>query len=390
MKIERQIDETYFEYLKRLTSMINDGVIGYEEYGDSLLGNENTYSSDNLRKAYYVIRKLIPLIENDIHYSPDEETLYKQIEMRERELYKASVRLRDQRRELRKWDTSEARFEHLVEIIKELLQDEEPLEILPYGRYCDDSSDVAAILMLSDWHYGALVDTQFNFYNTDVAQQRAFNIFNKCVYYSLKHKVSKLHIEINGDMIHGLINVSNRVQSEEDVVEQIVHVSKLLSHHINKLKPYYKEITVVTTMGNHGRLLPEKKQSITKENFEKLIAEFLKLRLDKEIKIISIHSEDFITYDCDGKTIFVAHGQYDKPQSVWENCIHLIGKVPDEIHLGHTHNYQDFKNCNTIITVNGSLMGADDYAMSLRKNTKPSQNLIIYEKDRCIYELQTD
>ena len=45
---------------------------------------------------------------------------------------------------------------------------------------------------------------------------------------------------------------------------------------------------------------------------------------------------------------------------------------------------------NIYITVNGSLMGSDEYAVNLRKITKPSQNLIIYDEDRCIIEITVD
>ena len=35
-------------------------------------------------------------------------------------------------------------------------------------------------------------------------------------------------------------------------------------------------------------------------------------------------------------------------------------------------------------------MGSDEYAVNLRKITKPSQNLIIYDEDRCIIEITVD
>ena len=57
------------------------------------------------------------------------------------------------------------------------------------------------------------------------------------------------------------INVSNRVQSEEDVVSQIIIVSDMLSYFINELKPYVRNLKVVTTLGNHGRLIPNKKEN---------------------------------------------------------------------------------------------------------------------------------
>lgn len=389
--MDRQKNETYFEYLRRLTEMLNEGMIGFEEYGDYLLGEENTYSSDNLRKAFYVIRKLVPRIESDIQYDCDDETRYNQYRLMEKEAHKAAVKMRDQRRELRKWNTSEARFEHLVDVMKESIANLEPLPKYKYGTKRDlTTCHNTAILMLSDWHYGAMVDTQYNYYDTAVCVERATQVFDKCLRHCIEHHVDKLFVELNGDMIHGLINVSNRVQAEEDVAEQIMNVAHIISTLINDMKPFFKEITVVSTFGNHGRLTPEKTAALVKENFERLTNGFIRLRLGDDIKFIEAQSEDFVMYDCDDKKIYLAHGQYDKLSSVIGDCVAMTKVVPDEVHLGHTHSYKDINESNIMAVVGGSLMGADDYALTLRKNTKPHQNLIIYGEDRCVYQLVVD
>lgn len=62
--------------------------------------------------------------------------------------------------------------------------------------------------------------------------------------------------------------------------------------------------------------------------------------------------------------------------------------MPYAIHLAHFHQYTDVNDCDIYTTVNGSLCGTDDYALTLRKITKPAQNFIIYGDDRCIYSLQ--
>lgn len=389
--MDRQKNETYFEYLRRLTEMLNEGVIGFKEYGDYLLGEENTYSSDNLRKAFYVIRKLVPRIESDIQYDCDDEARYNQYRLIEKEAHKAAVKMRDQRRELRKWDTSEARFEHLVDVMKESIDNLEPLPKYKYGTKRDlTDCHNTAVLMLSDWHYGAVVDTQYNYYDTTVCVERATQVFDKCLRHCTEHHVDKLFIELNGDMIHGLINVSNRVQAEEDVAEQIMNVAHIISTLINDMKPFFKEITVVSTFGNHGRLTPEKTAALVKENFERLTNGFIRMRLGDDIKFIEAQSEDFVMYDCGDKKIYLAHGQYDKLSSVIGDCVAMTKIVPDEVHLGHTHSYKDINESNIMTVVGGSLMGADDYALTLRKNTKPHQNLIIYGEDRCVYQLVVD
>ena len=50
MPMERKSGESYVSYAKRLTNSVEVGIIEYKEYGDSLLGIDNNYSSENIRK----------------------------------------------------------------------------------------------------------------------------------------------------------------------------------------------------------------------------------------------------------------------------------------------------------------------------------------------------
>ena len=83
----------------------------------------------------------------------------------------------------------------------------------------------------------------------------------------------------------------------------------------------------------------------------------------------------------------VAHGQNDKISKVIADFSKIYKKVPYAIHLAHFHQYTDVNDCDIYTTVNGSLCGTDDYALTLRKITKQAQNFIIYGDDRCIYSL---
>ena len=95
-------------------------------------------------------------------------------------------------------------------------------------------------------------------------------------------------------------------------------------------------------------------------------------------------------YEFDGKTICLSHGQNDKIRTVIEDFAKVYKIVPDEIHLAHTHSYKDINNSNIMVVVTGSMKGSDEYALTLREVTEPSQNLIIYGEDRGIFELTLD
>jgi len=380
-------NESFRAYLIRVTNSVTDGKIGYSEWGDSILGVDNNYDSENLRKAYYVINKLIPHFEQDIEFTS--EDVVNLIEKEREQLYKDKIKMRDQRRELNKLHTSQARYENLIDVLRDNLKE---LPSYEFGSMVEkNNTKKSAILQLSDWHLGALVDTQWNEYSVDIAKDRVNQLCEKIKRYALNYNITDLMIEINGDMVEGLINVSGRIQAEEDVVSQITIVSEMLANFINELKPYFNSIKVATTLGNHGRLVTNKKESILKENMEMLIPEFLKLRLSKDISIITSYGLDFTTYDFDGKSILMSHGQADgNLNNVIQDYAKVYKKVFDEYHFGHTHAYKDYNKSNLMVTVCGSLKGGDEYALGLREVTKPSQNLIIYGEDRGIYELILD
>lgn len=310
------------------------------------------------------------------------------------EEYKERIRLQDARREYNKELRAEARYENLVEILQDKLSDMDVSDFVVKDTYHarNNNSTKYAVLMLSDWHYGAICDSQWNYYDTSVAKSRVQEIIDKTKHYIVALGITDLVVEINGDMIEGIINIGAKVASEESAVEQIINVSKLLSQSINSLVPYVRSIKVVTTLGNHGRLTPNKKEQFDeRENFEMLIVEFLRLTLDKSVRIIPSNGLDFIKYTIGDKVICLSHGHHDKINSAIENMARVYKMVPDEIHLGHYHHMSDVNQSDIHIVVNGSLKGIDDFGLKATRNiTKPSQNLIVYGEDRMLIELVVD
>lgn len=306
------------------------------------------------------------------------------------EVYKERCKNADILREKRKFLRDEARFETLTDVLKEEIKNLKSIKLNDF-KSSTKSKKVYGVAQFSDWHYGKLIDNQWNYYNLDIAVERANIIADKVIDKSLKHNVTDLIVEINGDMIDGIINMSARNVEEADVITQITGISELLAQVINKLIPYYENVKVVTTIGNHGRVWADKKFGATNESFEMLIPEFLKLRLDKRVSVITSHGLDFVSYEINGDLICVSHGQNDKLSTVISDFTNMYKRLPKEIHLGHTHSYKDINDCDVFVTVNGNLCGSDDYAISLRKITKPSQNFIIYDgSDRCVYNLIAD
>ena len=367
----------------------NDKPVNWDRVKDDL---KSDLHRDSIRKAWNVGKysgySVYKFMQDKIDkgFLTDEE--YVRLEKKREDEYKERVKLQDANREKRSVLREESRFENILQVWKECLENATPIKMNSY-KAVKSKEDKYAVLCLSDWHIGKIIDNQFNFFNIETALERINQLKDKAIYYCELHKVNKLVVEINGDMIEGQIHISSRVQAEQDAIEQIITVTDMLVSLINELKPHFDEIKVYTTIGNHSRLVPNKTETITKESFETMIPVRLRDNL-KDVSIMSSNGMDFMQYKIDDKIICLSHGQNDSISSVIADFSKIYKSVPTEVHLGHTHAYKDINDCDTIVNVNGNLCGADDYAITCRKTTAPSQNLIVYEDDRCIYELKLD
>lgn len=371
-------NESYLRFCKRVINEKENNNITYEEMGNFLLGTDNVYSSENIRKAYYFIKKMFKKLDEDIEYTQDD--VIREMEDMKIEIYKEKVKLRDQRRELNKLHTKQARFENLVEVIKERLEE---IGTLPREKYYKQlDKEKGATLMVSDLHYGIKVDNQFNYYDTEVAEDRLKQLTNKTIQYCKKHDISHLNIELLGDMVSGTIHTGVRVQQEEDIIQQIIDCAELLSNMVNDLAEHVESVTVYSVYGNHGRTESNKHDAINRENYERLIYYFMKNRV-KGVRFIDSQGEDFIKYYDFGKTFVISHGDKDKQTTSIETYSKMLGEQVGEVHLGHFHEFKEIGN----VIVNGSVVGSDDYAVSIRKHSKPCQVLKVYGEDECTYKL---
>lgn len=373
--MNRHLGESFVDYLKRVTLYLEEDRIGYKEWGDLILGVDNNYTSDNLRKSYYVINKLLPKLDGSADI--DEDDIIRAIQDQKDELYKERCRLQDARREYNKLLREEARYENLRDVLVDAIGEIEP-QIAPTPQR-NEIATKEAILDISDIHAGLLIDNVLNYYDIDVMKERMNILLDKTIKYILDNRVRKLHICVLGDLICGQIHIQSRVASEEDIISQTIIVSEVLSNMINALSKYV-DIEVYGVVGNHSRVNANKKDNMPAENFERMIFEYINLRCPNH-KVHLNGLEDWQVFNVMGRDIFITHGDKDNINNVKKHAIDLLGKVPTEIHVGHYHHVNITDDCNTEIVVNGSVVGTDEYAMSLRKTTKPHQVLRIYGED---------
>ncbi len=400
--VKRGENESLLAYHNRLTQNRKELDLDYVEWAKLLTGEEG-YSSENLRKAWYFCKKELEILAEDESNRiseglKDKEELERLIQSNKEtalEYEKMKIQYQDQRREYRKHVRESGRFDHLVSEMNnsiEILNKEKPL-FNTHKQKIKTLEDNEAVLMTSDWHIGANFKNYFAEYSIDIAKKRVKELTEKTVEYCLANNVSTLHIELLGDSLDGAIHTSARIESEEDVISELMIYCEVLSEMINELSIFIPYIKVHSVIGNHARTTPNKKESITKENFERLVPFYLKARLTAidNVEITNSSIDDTIDiYEVKGQTIFCVHGDLDSPQNAVSKLSAMLKIFPDEVHMGHYHKHFEVDNYDMETVVNGSLKGCDNYAKEKRLSGSPMQKLIIYNEDGklCTYKIK--
>ena len=400
--VKRGENESLLNYFNRITRDRKELDLSYEQWQELLIG-ENKYSSENCRKAYYIISPLLEILSEDeknriiegIESKEELERLIKANKEASLENEKMKIQYQDQRREYRKYVRESGRFDHLVsELTKsvKVLNKEKPL-FNTHKQKIRILENNEAVLMTSDWHIGANFKNYFAEYSIDIAKKRIKELTEKTVEYCLMNNISTLHIELLGDSLDGSIHTSTRIESEEDVISELMIYCEILAEMINEISIFIPYIKVHSVIGNHTRITPNKKESITKENFERLVPFYLKARLTAidNVEITNSSIDDTIdVYEVKGQTIFCVHGDLDSPQNAVSKLSAMLKIFPDEVHMGHYHKHFEMDNYDMETVVNGSLKGTDNYAKEKRLSGSPMQKLMIYNEEGklCTYKIK--
>lgn len=330
-------------------------------------------SSDFYRKKFYQYKKL-----NEVEdYVSD---------------YSAKVTLSDiltqtnaNIRRLSREDTCKQIGEQAAQIISKSL----PLfiEISPNRPPIDDSK--IGVLQISDWHYGIEIDNVYNYYNPEITKCRVELLLNKVLDIVNEQKLSKIIVANLGDLIAGRIHLPIRINSRVDVITQTIRVSELLAEFLSQLSKFV-EIDYYSVIDNHSRIDPNKKESLQTESLARITQWYLKERFKNNCRVIindNEFSDDIMLFDVFDHRFAGIHGDLDKFNNAVSQISMLTQEHFDVILSSHLHHLSINEDNRTLLISNPSLMGTDELAMKLRKNSYPAQNLIISTEDDPVYSI---
>lgn len=313
------------------------------------------------------------------------------------EIKKNRQQLSDERAYTSKKLRALARAEDFIEKLKdelELLSFSKPFKIENnINKTTEETIDEqAAVLLLSDIHYGIDTENELNIYNPDIAYDKMVTLCSETLDILKKNNIKKLYILELGDSLSGNIHNSIRIENRIGVTRQIAGVSELISNLLFEMCSSLDEVVFSMVEGNHDRIFPNKDENLNDDSFNILIQELIKQRTRdiENLTFLETSGNSYSQLNICGNNCMAVHGDKDKPNSVVGNMFQITGTKPDYVFMGHYHKPEEYMEGNTEIIINGSFSGGDSYSFNIRKNTSATQKLMLFNNTGriCTYNLK--
>lgn len=297
-----------------------------------------------------------------------------------RSLFKQQVKTRDSLNAYRRVLREEARLEDFKEIMKECAKSQGDLGLITYDG--EENCENEAVLLFSDLHIGMQVDNFYNKYNVEIARKRVGALVAKTIEYCKTNKVKRLNIIELGDDVHGIIHTNARLETEIDVIQQVMIASEIISEAVYRLQEAAPEVTYRSCTDNHSRVIASLHESVEAEQYSKLITFYVKAKLagtkvqfpddnlDQEVGLFQLMNGEYLGF---------SHGHHDSYDQSFQVYCGMTQKYIKYICLGHFHCKKVKSFMGAKVIVNGCIGGVDSYAFSKRLFGKPEQTLIVFK-----------
>ena len=313
--------------------------------------------------------------------------------VQKRELERAKIQFRDERNAWQRQNYADARVEQKLDYLEDVIKTYGKSKFdINYSPVVEANDSKVMIVCLSDLHIGANYDSMWGKYNTDIAKQRFNEYLNEVIKIGRRHDIVEVVVVGLGDLINNSIHKSIAVTNRENVIEQIMLASELITGFVGELCKYFI-VGFANTSGNHSRI-DTKQDALKDERLDKLIGWYVKNSLSHLDNFEYIESEDttISTVDVLNQKVWVVHGDYDNfSKGGLSNLVLAMGYKPATILCGHYHNSAMEDIADVKFIRSGSFGGSgDDYTVEKRLTGKPSQTVVIFGDDgvECIYPVR--
>lgn len=382
-------EQQYEEFLKDCSDKVNkisdlDWSEICEKYnipwnGDSLRKGNISLVGGSFVKQYYE-EKMAK--QNSVN---EDEYLIK-LEKKKKEIQRETVKLRTEKIEYNKWLREDVRNEMIVDKIVEAISSLEPLQSpIPIDVTYDKRE---YLLCFGDEHYGVefelkdLFGNILNSYSPEIFEERMNYLLYQVIEIIKKEKIKVLNVFSLGDFIDGIIRMSQLMKLRYGVIDSTIKYSEYMSNWFNVLSSYVK-LKVQFVHGNHSqlRMISAPKGTFIDDNIGKVMVEFIKERLKNNPNFIIIENPTGLAYAqlcC--STILGIHGEVKNMLKAIDDFSRSYGVPIDYLVAGHLHHSKtESVGINQECINVPSIMGVDDYSLSLNKTSNAGATLLVFE-----------
>lgn len=383
--MDELIQSGKYKNWKEITPMVNK-----ELFGD----DESQYRDESaFRKSCKYARdfKYAGVFDNNDEY-------LEKLKFERRELQKVKSQIQTEKVEYNRWLREEARDELITEKICDSINSLKPLNIPEYIEPIRNNRAYA--LIFGDEHYGAEFEIKglfgeiINSYSPEVFEQRMWDLLNQTIEIIQKENIDTLNVFSMGDFSDGILRVSQLAKLKYGVVDGTIKYADFISNWLNELTKYVR-VKFQSTDGNHTelRMLGQPKGTFTDDNMGKIVTEFIKVRLKDNPNFTYIENPtgyiyaQLVTY-----TVLGIHGEVKKSTDAIKEFSKIYEVPIDYLISGHKHhNHTEEVGVNSEVINVGSIIGIDDYSLSIRKTSNASAKLLVFEQLKgkvCEYTLK--
>lgn len=383
-EIKKTPNETEEEFLWKVGQLVDSGEIESWASVNDIVNRELGISEDkwrdesSFRKRYQAAKKFYNGCFSKMESKEHQDMLDKM----NRELARNTIRYRDERRSWNKQNYMDARFEEVLSILEERLDNFAKVDFTPHTTPVVDG-DKSMIICLSDLHIGQCFSSYFGEYNSDIAKERLQKYLDEVLKIAKENKVKKAYCFLLGDNISNSLHKTIEVSNKENVIDQLKLSIEYISSFCYELTNHFEHVYLASASGNHSRLQAKD----LAQHSERLDA-FIAWDVCRTLQYVdNFHSllhrsidDGIADVNIDGKTYLLIHGDYDTPTKTgYLNLSNTVGFFPDYVCCGHKH-FCFFSQESKFIQSGSLASSGDDYCIEKRLSGKASQMVCVVDK----------
>lgn len=243
------------------------------------------------------------------------------------------------------------------------------------SRAKNGKREATPVTIASDWHVGEVVTLEEtlgrNAYDLKEAKRRAANFWDNVLWLrddAKRTQTCRDHVlNLNGDMISGSIHPELLSTNEVELVEQVSIAASLIRPGIEALAADSRQLFVICTHGNHGRVTEKSRIKTGWANsLETMLYRLLRAELASKLPNVEwiIPRAEGAAIDVHDYRLQAQHGTQIRSQGGIGGILVPLNRWATRANCAHYYLFGHFHQaeCFGKVVVNGSLIGESAYS----------------------------